>query len=80
MQAEELVRRRLEVTPDDQRLWCTLGDLTLQDRYYLEAWERSGHRSARCSSGCGGRGGGYCLVLLSGGMGPVGALQRHVRY
>lgn len=46
-QAEELVRRRLEVTPDDARLLCTLGDLTLDDKYYLEAWERSGHRSAR---------------------------------
>ncbi|GAB4823953.1 hypothetical protein N2152v2_010999 [Parachlorella kessleri] len=47
VQAEELVRRRLEATPDQPRLWCTLGDLTLEDKHYQEAWERSGHRSAR---------------------------------
>lgn len=45
--AEELVRRRLEVTPDDARLWCALGDLTLDESYYEEAWKRSGDRSAR---------------------------------
>lgn len=41
------MRRRLEVTPDDPRLWCALGDLNSDDTYYEEAWERSNHRSAR---------------------------------
>ncbi|GIM17240.1 hypothetical protein Vretimale_19748, partial [Volvox reticuliferus] len=45
--AEELVRRRLAVTPDDPRLWCALGDMHLDDRYYEEAWRRSGERHAR---------------------------------
>ncbi|PSC75849.1 tetratricopeptide repeat 27-like protein [Micractinium conductrix] len=47
VQAEELIKRRLEVTPDEPRLWCALGDLTLDDAHYLHAWERSGHRNAR---------------------------------
>ena len=46
-QAEELIKRRLEVTPDEPRLWCALGDLCLDDAHYLQAWERSGHRNAR---------------------------------
>ncbi|EFN57654.1 hypothetical protein CHLNCDRAFT_142791 [Chlorella variabilis] len=46
-QAEELIRRRLEVTPDEPRLWCALGDLLVEDAHYLQAWERSGHRNAR---------------------------------
>lgn len=41
------MRRRLEAQPDEPRLWCTLGDLSMDDKYYEEAWERSGHRSAR---------------------------------
>lgn len=45
--AEELVKRRLEATPADPRLWCALGDLTLDDAHYLKAWELSGQRSAR---------------------------------
>ncbi|BDA46600.1 Tetratricopeptide repeat protein 27 [Coccomyxa sp. Obi] len=47
VQAEELVNRRLEVTPDDARLWCALGDLTLKEGHYHTAWERSGQRSTR---------------------------------
>eukprot|EP00887_Chlorella_sp_A99_P004614 scaffold4.g4614.t1 len=47
VQAEQLIRRRLEATPNDPRLWCALGDLTLDDQDYLRAWERSGGRSAR---------------------------------
>ena len=46
-QAEELVKRRLEVAPDEPRLWCALGDLTLDDACYQRAWECSGHRNAR---------------------------------
>ncbi|KAG2495053.1 hypothetical protein HYH03_006983 [Edaphochlamys debaryana] len=45
--AEELVRRRLEQSPDDPRLWCALGDLYLNDRFYEEAWRRSGQRHTR---------------------------------
>lgn len=35
-QAEQLIRRRLEVTPDEPRLWCALGDLTLDDACYMQ--------------------------------------------
>lgn len=31
-QAEEVVRQRLGVTPDDPKLWCALGDLHMEDR------------------------------------------------
>ena len=37
----------LQVTPDDPRLWCALGDLTLKDEHYETAWQRSGRRSTR---------------------------------
>ncbi|KAK9803991.1 hypothetical protein WJX72_011120 [[Myrmecia] bisecta] len=47
VQAQELVQQRLQVTPDDSRLWCALGDLTLDDAAYETAWERSGHHSTR---------------------------------
>ena len=46
-QAEELIRRRLEVTPDDAKLWNALGDLHMDDSHYEEAWTRSGGRNAR---------------------------------
>ena len=45
--AEQLVRTRLEVTPDDARLWCTLGDLVDEDEHYNTAWSCSNGRSAR---------------------------------
>lgn len=45
--AEQLIMRRLEATPDEPRLWCALGDLSLDDAHYFEAWERSGKRNAR---------------------------------
>ena len=35
------------MTPDDPRLWCALGDLTLKDVHYETAWERSRQRSTR---------------------------------
>ena len=37
----------LQVTPDDPRLWCALGDLTLKDEHFETAWRRSGQRSTR---------------------------------
>ncbi len=37
----------MQVTPDDARLWCALGDLTLKEEHYHTAWERSGQRSTR---------------------------------
>ena len=37
----------LQVPPDDPRLWCALGDLTLKDEHYETAWQRSHHRSTR---------------------------------
>ena len=45
--AEQLVRQRLDITPDNSRLWCSLGDITNEDAYYEKAWTRSGQRSAR---------------------------------
>lgn len=45
--AEQLIRKRLESTPNDPKLWCGLGDLTLDDEYYRRAWEVSGQKSAR---------------------------------
>ena len=35
------------MTPDDTRLWCALGDLTVDEAHYVTAWERSGRRSTR---------------------------------
>ena len=37
----------IQVTPDDPRLWCALGDLTLKDEHYETAWQRSSQRSTR---------------------------------
>lgn len=37
----------MQITPDDPRLWCALGDLTLKDEHFLKAWQRSGQRSTR---------------------------------
>uniref|UniRef100_A0A7S3QZ63 TPR-like protein n=1 Tax=Dunaliella tertiolecta TaxID=3047 RepID=A0A7S3QZ63_DUNTE len=45
--AEDLLKRRLKVTPDDPVIWCNLGDLYTDDSYYEEAWKRSGCRHAR---------------------------------
>lgn len=41
VQAESLIRARLEVTPGEARLWCALGDLNLDDSCYHQAWELS---------------------------------------
>jgi len=45
--AEQLVRKRLDVSPNDSRLWCILGDLVESDDHYRRAWECSKGRSAR---------------------------------
>lgn len=37
----------VQLTPDDARLWCALGDLTLKEEHYETAWQRSGQRSTR---------------------------------
>ncbi|KAL3155216.1 hypothetical protein ABBQ32_013155 [Trebouxia sp. C0010 RCD-2024] len=46
-QAQELVQARLQVTPDDASLLCALGDITLEDKHYHQAWEASKGRSTR---------------------------------
>lgn len=45
--AVDVVRARLEATPDDARLWCTLGDCLAEEAHYRTAWERSKGRAAR---------------------------------
>lgn len=30
--AETLIQKRLDITPNDARLWCALGDLHLDDK------------------------------------------------
>ena len=46
-EAAALVRRRLEVTPGEARLWCALGDATEEEEHYATAWRVSSGRSAR---------------------------------
>ncbi|XVF70707.1 hypothetical protein PTKIN_Ptkin11bG0184200 [Pterospermum kingtungense] len=45
--AVELINMRLSRTPNDPRLWCSLGDITNTDAYYEKALEVSNDRSAR---------------------------------
>ncbi|KAM0831147.1 hypothetical protein ACQ4PT_065744 [Festuca glaucescens] len=42
-----LINARLLVTPNDPRLWCSLGDATNNDDHYKKALEVSNNRSAR---------------------------------
>ena len=37
----------MQVTPDDASLLCALGDITLDDKHYRQAWEVSKGRSTR---------------------------------
>ncbi|KAG9153932.1 hypothetical protein Leryth_024030 [Lithospermum erythrorhizon] len=45
--AVELIRKRLSGHPRDPRLWCSLGDVTIDDACYTKALEVSDNRSAR---------------------------------
>ncbi|XP_078447813.1 protein prenylyltransferase superfamily protein [Wolffia australiana] len=45
--AVDLIRARLAVTPDDPRLWCSLGDVANDDAHYHKALEVSNNRSVR---------------------------------
>lgn len=45
--AVELIEARLRETPNDPRLWCSLGDVTNFDTHYEKALEVSNGRSAR---------------------------------
>ncbi|OWM66522.1 hypothetical protein CDL15_Pgr013739 [Punica granatum] len=45
--AVDLIKTRLSVTPNDPRLWCSLGDVTNDDACYKKALEVSNNKSAR---------------------------------
>ncbi|XP_061998164.1 uncharacterized protein LOC133715625 isoform X2 [Rosa rugosa] len=45
--AVELIKTRLSETPNDPRLWCSLGDVTNDDACFEKALEVSNNRSAR---------------------------------
>ncbi|XP_010323345.2 uncharacterized protein [Solanum lycopersicum] len=45
--AVELIQARLSERPCDPRLWCSLGDVTSDDKCYEKAQEVSGNKSAR---------------------------------
>ncbi|KAJ8562365.1 hypothetical protein K7X08_011656 [Anisodus acutangulus] len=45
--AVELIKARLSERPCDPRLWCSLGDVTNDDKCYEKAQEVSGNKSAR---------------------------------
>ncbi|KAK1325099.1 hypothetical protein QJS10_CPA01g00478 [Acorus calamus] len=45
--AFDLIKARLSDSPNDPRLWCSLGDVTNNDEYYEKALEVSKNRSAR---------------------------------
>ncbi|BFI27698.1 tetratricopeptide repeat protein 27 [Marchantia polymorpha subsp. ruderalis] len=45
--AADLIRERLKVQPEEPRLWCSLGDVIMDDECYNKAWEFSGHHFAR---------------------------------
>uniref|UniRef100_A0A0D9WYG6 Uncharacterized protein n=1 Tax=Leersia perrieri TaxID=77586 RepID=A0A0D9WYG6_9ORYZ len=45
--ATSLINARISVTPNDPRLWCSLGDVTNNDDHYKKALEVSNNKSAR---------------------------------
>ncbi|KAG6541077.1 hypothetical protein Mapa_017567 [Marchantia paleacea] len=45
--AADLIRERLKVQPEEPRLWCSLGDVIMDDECYNKAWEFSGYHFAR---------------------------------
>ncbi|XP_027117166.1 uncharacterized protein [Coffea arabica] len=45
--AVELIKKQLLERPNDSRLWCSLGDVTIDDSCYEKALDISGNKSAR---------------------------------
>ncbi|CAI0460139.1 unnamed protein product [Linum tenue] len=45
--AVELIKMRLSEMPKDPRLWCSLGDVTIDDSFYEKALEVSNDKSTR---------------------------------
>ncbi|XP_037467871.1 tetratricopeptide repeat protein 27 homolog isoform X2 [Triticum dicoccoides] len=45
--AVSLINTRLSITPNDPKLWCSLGDATNNDDHYKKALEVSNNKSAR---------------------------------
>ncbi|XP_072987775.1 uncharacterized protein [Typha latifolia] len=45
--AVDLIKARLSETPNDPRLWCSLGDVTTTDAHYEKALEVSNNKSSR---------------------------------
>ncbi|PWA03445.1 hypothetical protein BB558_000383 [Smittium angustum] len=52
--AENLVRNRLKVNPNDPKLWSILGDLKQNPEYWNKAWEVSNNRYSRAMRSLGG--------------------------
>ncbi|CAN4112928.1 unnamed protein product [Withania somnifera] len=48
--AVELIKARISERPCDPRLWCSLGDVTNDDKCYEKAQEVSGNKSARAQA------------------------------
>ncbi|KAH9317466.1 hypothetical protein KI387_019235, partial [Taxus chinensis] len=51
--AIDLIKERLQHNPEDPRLWCSLGDVTINDDNYIKALEVSGNRFARAERSLG---------------------------
>lgn len=47
--AEELLRQRLDVTPNSPKLWCLMGDVTGDPIHWQHAWELSERANRRYS-------------------------------
>ena len=45
--AQHLIEDRLKEEPDSPKLLCAYGDVVRDEKYYLEAWEKSGRRYGR---------------------------------
>ncbi|KAG0561788.1 hypothetical protein KC19_9G091800 [Ceratodon purpureus] len=51
--AADLINQRLKSHPNDPRLWCSLGDVTLSDECYRKAWAVSNQHYARAQRSLG---------------------------
>ncbi|MCO5602762.1 hypothetical protein L7F22_056900 [Adiantum nelumboides] len=51
--ALDLIKERLKEHPDEPRLWCALGDVTLDEDCYRKAWEVSKHHFGRAQRSLG---------------------------